>query len=411
MLAIPNISRQWSITKSIPLLLTALVFAIPISSTGKSILLPATVAMILISPGTWGALGELIKRSWCQAAFLFFAIALVACLWSPAPLNEQWMVLEKYTKLLYLPVLVIGFQQLKTRQLALYAFLASMAVISSLSIFTHAGVMQLFFSSADAINADAVFRNHIMTGLMMSFAAYVAGLYFFYNQGVRRIIYGLLFLAFSYQLLFINIGRTGYVLYFLLMSLLMVQLFNKKNALIALCIFFSVSGLCYNLSPSMQGSVQRVVNEWNHYKEEKNTSVGLRLQFHNYAQKLFKNNVLYGNGTGSFTYYFRVSNPVPAWNGRLLEPHSQYWLIAAEFGILGLLALCFLMGSLIIASLKLPTLKPIALALILIYIVGNISDSLVFYSGTGYFFIVLIALCLGEQHDGNAQSLTQRQPI
>ena len=62
-------------------------------------------------------------------------------------------------------------------------------------------------------------------------------------------------------------------------------------------------------------------------------------------------------------------------------------------GIMSLLALLF---SLLKASCELMALRPLALALILSFICGNVSDSLLLYSGSGYFFILLMALCLGE---------------
>ena len=82
-----------------------------------------------------------------------------------------------------------------------------------------------------------------------------------------------------------------------------------------------------------------------------------------------------------------------------MEPHSQYWLIASEFGLLGCISFVFFLGCLIGASLRLKTLKPLAFAVLLPFIAGCWSDSLLFYSGTGYFFILFMALCLGEQDD------------
>ena len=65
--------------------------------------------------------------------------------------------------------------------------------------------------------------------------------------------------------------------------------------------------------------------------------------------------------------------------------------------MLGVLALLLFFGSLLVASGSLTTLRPLAYAVLLPFIAGNLSDSLLFYSGTGYFFILFMALCLGEQ--------------
>lgn len=397
MLAVSNTWSKWPLSRLISFSVIGLVFTIPISSSGKSIFLALAVALILFSRDSWDELRALLRKNWCKAALSLLAIAVLACLWSNATIKEQWMVLEKYSKLLYLPILVVGFKDKRTRYFAIHAFLAAMFLSCTLSVLKYLGIIQALFSSADLINYDAVFRNHIMTGLMMSFAAYIAGLFFLRGSGKICVVYALLFLLFSYQILFVNAGRTGYILYFILMIILMAQVFTKKQAAIAITAVCFLSFIAYQFSPPMQAGIQRVVSEWTHYKEEKNTSVGFRIQFHKYAKELFQEHPLYGNGTGSFTYSFRVFNPVPSWEGRLLEPHSQYWLIAAEFGLLGLLAFLIFIASLVKSSTKLPTLKPIALALISIFLIGNVSDSLLLYSGTGYFFLVLMALCLGEE--------------
>jgi hypothetical protein len=52
--------------------------------------------------------------------------------------------------------------------------------------------------------------------------------------------------------------------------------------------------------------------------------------------------------------------------------------------------------ALISASRRLEVMKPFAFALLMPFIIGSFTDSLLFYSGCGYFFLALMALCLGE---------------
>ena len=79
--------------------------------------------------------------------------------------------------------------------------------------------------------------------------------------------------------------------------------------------------------------------------------------------------------------------------------------MASEFGVMGLLALLFFFCSLLVASGSLTTLRPLAFAVLLPILAGNLSDSLLFYSGTGYFFILFMALCLGEEKHMRAKEL------
>ena len=385
--------RTWSMQTWVSLFLAASLFAVPLSSTAKSILIVISLGLIISSPAYRRELLQTLSERWCQAAILLFLISILACAWSPATLAEKCIEIEKYSKLLYLPVLVVGFSDAKTRRLGLHAFLLAMTITFVLSFLMFAGIYQI-----NDVEAGGIFRNHIMTGYMMAFAAYLAALLFFQERGSVRILYALLTILFTFHMLFINNGRAGYVIYLLMMVMLLVQMFSWRQALLGTVLGFAFVTVMYYQSPVMQKAVGAAITDCKLYaNNEKNTSVGYRLQFHDYAYDLFKRHPWFGNGTASFRHLYHDENPIPARGRILTEPHSQYWLVASEYGMLGCFALVFFFGSLCIASWRLKTLRPVALAILIPFFVGNLSDSLLFYSGTGYFFILFMALCLGEQ--------------
>ncbi|MDX2346890.1 MAG: O-antigen ligase family protein, partial [Legionella sp.] len=257
------------------------------------------------------------------------------------------------------------------------------------------------FLSTYAFDPDLIFRNHIMTGIMVSFSAYLSARFCHQSSNAKKIAYAALFLLFSYHLLFVNTGRTGYIIYFLLFFIFLIQTCRWQQILISLAALFIFLPSTYFSSHVIQSRVADSVTQLKDYKhDQKNTEIGFRLQFHTFAYQLFKKHPVLGNGTGSFTYSFSKENPVPFWTklkGRLLEPHSQYWFIASELGLLGLTIFMLFFVTLLRASLQLNHMKPIACALIIIFLVGNLSDSLLFFSGTGYLFLLIMALCLGEK--------------
>ncbi|MDP3562450.1 MAG: O-antigen ligase family protein [Legionellaceae bacterium] len=394
-----HIQLRYPPEKLLLIFLPLLFFVTPLSSSAKSILIGVVVAIIIASPRYRQDLATLFSNHWCRSALFLFFLALVGCLWSPASLGEKGLVLEKWSKLLYLPILIVGFQDTKIRNRALHAFLFAMLLTCVLSFF----IQYTHYFHIKNSAADSVFRNHIMTGMMMSFATYVALLFSIQARGTKRIGYLVLSLIFSYQILFVNQGRTGYVLFLLLMAALIIQQFNKRQAAIGLLALITLFSSCYYLSSPLQHGIHRVIYNLQSYEQNKNTPIGYRLQFHAFAKNLFKSHPLIGGGTGSFTYSFRTENPVPAWtnntshSGRLLEPHSQYWLVAAEFGVVGLLGLLWFYLELLVIAYRLDAMRPIAMALLLIFALGNTSDSLLFYSGSGYFFILFFALALSEK--------------
>ena len=378
----------------VTLFLTLSLITIPLSSTAKSIFIAISLGLILLSPHYWHDLISMLKRTWCQAAITLFLVAVVACAWSPASISEKLMEIEKYSKLLYLPVFAAAFRDPNARRYGLHGFLLGMLITVFASVLIYTGIV-----SFGGIEANGVFRNHIMTSYMMAFAAYLASLFFLRASGLSRIPYAVLVLLFSYQILFINNGRTGYVIYLLLMVLLMFQSFSWRQAFLGILVGCSLVTCIYFYSPIMQEAIYQAVNDYKLYeKSEKDTSIGYRLQFHDYAYDLFKRHPWKGNGAASFRHLYHEENPIPSRGTHLLEPHSQYWLVASEFGVLGCAALAFFFISLLVTSWQLSTLRPVALAILIPFFIGNLSDSLLFYSGTGYFFIVLMALCLGEQN-------------
>ena len=114
----------------------------------------------------------------------------------------------------------------------------------------------------------------------------------------------------------------------------------------------------------------------------------------------------------SKAYYYDKERPVDfsIWKTKtLLEPHSQYWLIAAEFGLLGIAALSYFFFSLLQASWRLHKMKFMACAMLVPFAIGNLSDSLLFYSGSGYFFILFMAMFLGEEFEYNKRDVADGQ--
>jgi len=212
-------------------------------------------------------------------------------------------------------------------------------------------------------------------------------------------VYGCAALLFSIQVLFVNTGRTGYVLYTILVALFFVQHFSLKSVRYAIGIGLLSLAIAIHFGnhETLSQRVHLVLENLQDYKQgQQSSSVGFRLQFHRYAKRLFLEKPLYGQGTGSFTPRYFMDNPIPAWDFPLPDPHSQYWLIASEFGLLGLAALSYFFISLFLMSLRLREMKPVLQAVLLVFMTGCYSDGLLTNSGVGYLFITLSALCGGE---------------
>ena len=367
------------------------VFALPISTSGLDIFTALALGLILITPKYRRDIQYYLFRPGCLFAMLFFLYTCIACLWSSASLHDQGIVVEKYAKLLYLPIIASGFSHIKTRIWALYAFFAAMVLTCCLAWFKWLGVVH--FAGDDM---GYIFRNHIITGYMMNIAAYLALLWSVKSSGKLRVLYGVLFLLFSFPVLFIGTGRMAYLTYFLLMTLFVMQHVAWRRVFAALMLLMFVLMGSYFFSHTMQTGVKSVYSEVVAFQQDtKNTSIGYRLQFHHFAYEVFKRNPWIGQGTGGFSVAFEKENPVPAWGLRLFEPHSQYWLVAADGGMIGLFLLFALFVGLFYECIAIKDKAAMGAALLISFVFACLSDSFLLYSVTNSILILGMGVCLG----------------
>jgi len=382
-------------------------FAIPISSTLRGISISLSVVFLLLDPANRTDLQHMLKLLPIKLAFLLFAFSVLACFWSAASLHEQWVVLEKYSKLLYLPFFMLAFRDEFTRKAVIHAFLLAMFITCVLLLLKAAGVVH--YGGQDP---GQMFRNHIMTGYMMVFAAYLAVYLAYYSsRWQHKVAYGVLWFLLSFQVLFTGTGRMAYIAYALLAALWVFQIFSWRKAFILAGIGGILFAGGYAINPTMQFLAHQVKDDWSLYHHnKKDTSLGFRIQFHTYAYDLFKRHPWFGNGTGSFMHAFHVENPVPEWSvsrAKLLEPHSQYWMIASEFGITGLILFALFLGSLFMSCWRTQETRALGCAVLLPLLLGNFTDSLLLYSGSGYFFLLFTALALSSHAKTSSTSCNQ----
>ncbi|WP_241480517.1 O-antigen ligase family protein [Legionella norrlandica] len=273
-----------------PFFFVLFMFFIPISPTIKSICFICSLIAVLITPEYRKYFFYAYNTLWGWAALCFFSFILIASLWSPAPYSMQWMVVGKYCKLIYLPILATGFINPKVRYWSINSYLAAIFITCVISILKANNII----ASEDP---GEVFYNHIITGFMVALAAYLSGLLAFQNSGWLRVTYILLLLLTTYQVLFINTGRTGYLVYFILMLLLILQKLSFKQASIGIIFFSGAMVLAYHNSPVMQTRVYDLIKDIKLLHHDKNTSLGYRIQFHHYAKQLMMQHPFIGIGT------------------------------------------------------------------------------------------------------------------
>lgn len=387
------ISRRFNARQLASCCLLLTVVSFPLSSSLKSVFLTLTTLALLVQPEIRSNLIKVLKEPWCVILLLFFGLVIAGCFIGDADWKSKLSSTNRYSKLLYLPLLVLLFQDKWIRNASVHAFLVTMLV----TLF--ASILKIFHwvSINSPGDPGAVFQNHIVTGYFMAFSAYIAALYSWQNKGKLRWGYGTLALLFSFHTLFINTGRTGYVSFAILAIVFLLQSVSLRKLPLYLCLLIPPLVFTLYQSPTFNHGVRVAIQDTKTFSTgNKNTSVGFRLQFSRYAKKLFYTSPVIGLGTASFSWHFAQDKPLPAWGDTLSDPHNQYWLTAVEYGISGLVVLMLFFSSIAWTSYKTRKLNSFMPGLLCSFLVANCADSFLLFSSTGYFFIIFSAILLGE---------------
>lgn len=379
-----------------PLFIALFVFFVPISSSLKSIMAGLGIAALLLTPYYRKQLWPAFNTLWGQIGLVLVAYVIIAAFWSEASWSLRYTVIDKYSKAVYLPLLAVGFIHPKTRRWALNAYFTAMILTCVISFLKAKGL----FLINNPEDTGEVFYNHIATGFMVALGVYFAAILAFEVHVTKwqKAYCWLMISVGSYQVFFLNTGRTGYVIYALLITLFLVQTLPLKKAALGIVLLLGSIGLVYTLSPLMQLRTAILISDIKFLQQhEENTSIGFRMQFHKYARSLLEQHPLLGVGTGNFKHRFHEEKPVPGWSEKLNEPHSQYWLILSEGGVIGFLLYLSFIGSLFILAFSLSkTTRMLVLGPLIAVCFGSFSDSIFCYSPVGSVLIIVCAMGFAE---------------
>ena len=325
-------------------------FSLPISTSLDGILLVVTVVAWAVS-GRFAEIPEIVRRDRCvlllPGLFLLLAIGMTHGL---APFGERAKYLWKYDDFLLPLVFVPLFADPAVRERGLWGFGCSMAVTLMVSVLLAAGwtAPEAWFHG-NQTNA-VVFKEKITHNVLMAFAAFLfAGVAMRATVPWQRYGLSLLALGAAADVLMLVQGRTGQIVLCVLMFVWSVRHFGVRGLVgggVGVAMLLTVT---YAISPVFQGRVVKTITEVERSQVEpvapESSSVGLRLEWYHNTVNLIAAHPLVGVGTGSFprAYAEIVTNPAAV---KPAHPHNQYLMTGAELGVMGVLALLAMFGTL-----------------------------------------------------------------
>jgi O-antigen ligase len=199
-----------------------------------------------------------------------------------------------------------------------------------------------------------VFNNYIVEGLSLSVLALtmVAATAVLRKQhrwaaGATLVLAGVAL----YTVMFLNPGRGAQLALAVGLLVLVFMLLPAKIRWEGLGAAVLLMGALALQSTVVTQRFELAVNELKTADTHNNTSVGLRINAWRAGLSLWSESPLFGHGAGSYQHLMHTqqSQVVGGCEGNpvCLQPHSQYVLLLAEQGIVGLLLFLALLGALV----------------------------------------------------------------
>ena len=396
-------------TFSSPLLIL-FAFSFPLSTSAGSVT-AILVALAWILSGDYKEKFREIGRNPVAIAVLcYIALNALGLLWTD---DMYWgmKTLKKQWKLLLFPVFLTLVRK-EHINYYLYAFIAAIFLSACKAYLVWLGFITLPPGSIFTTEGTS----HVIYNPMLALAIYILlqKLIFSRNSPLQTGV--LIFLVFFLSCnMFITVGRTGQIVFFILLIVLLFQTFYKKSKtklLLGLLLLPLLIAAIFQFSPTFRGRINLALTEIREMKSQAYTSVGCRVWFLQNSCKLLEGHRLLGIGTGDFPNEYAKINQLyspkmPVTN----NPHNQYLLTATQFGLTGLFLLLTIFGGQFLYGRKQKdNLTPLRMAFPIFFMVIMLAESYLVVHATGLLFSLFSAILYKDlrQQDDTSQDIQNK---
>lgn len=310
--------------------------------------------------------------------WLFFGIGI---LWSSASSSDAWRIFGKYRELLLLPLMLSILTKEWTERI-IYGFIIGHMIGMIFSFFQ-------WFGYFNITGMPSGFHSHIQYSTLEAFAIFAITI-IAYNHKNTSIKISLFILAFImlFNLFMINTGRSGYIVFFMILAVGLLILYRWQGMLIFFLTATISVGILYSTSAPFQARINSTIAEVKNTKTNMESTAHSRPVLWINALNIIKKAPIFGHGTGSFLTEYRQISTV----GESKNPHQQYLLVWAELGIIGLLFLLYLYyRQVIIANHMEPKNKYLAYCLLVTFLSHTLFNSALMDNVEGHFYAILSA--------------------
>lgn len=385
-------------------LICAICFTLPMKASFVYTLSALLLAVWLAEGRLLGKAREILASPLCLAFAGYCLIVTLSILWTDDT-AEGWRMARRHIPLL-LFLLYWSSADRRYRERYISAFLAGLAVCALLAYYNWA--QHFWFPDwprgirvFKAVDDTAPFVDRIMYAPLLALGAYFS-LRRAVLPGAALARLGWLALAgLLVANLFMSGGRAGVVMLATLCIALAFERIRARAKAVVLCLALlpALFLAAYSTSDYFATRVNAGLNDFQSFRDNPSTSVGLRIVYGVTSLRMFLSHPLVGVGGGDFEEEYARNTP-ELWQELAVpfNPHNQFLMTASTTGLLGL-AVLFTIAGLAVRSRK----DARTLSVLAGFAVVCLFESYLWRSNTALAFSVLIAvLSLGSGEERGA---------
>lgn len=326
--------------KYISYILIAYAFSFPISKAATN-LFEVLALLLWIAEGNWKEKFQLYRTNLLSIAIaLLIGFSLLSILWH-GNVETSLRYIAKYRHLLIIFVFYTSFDTKYMRTL-LSAFLLSVFFSELMS---YAIFFEIIHYKDVSPHDPSPFMSHMTYSTVLAFTTAILLIMISYEKKLKYKFFYILFFISATANLFINGGRTGQIIYIVLISTVLSSLsIHKVKALFAsLFIILVVFSLAYNFSPNFQNRAQQLYLDMNNMiiKDDYTGSGSTRISLSIVGLNTIKDNLFFGTGIAYDMHDIQEYAQKLKFDEEHMEEfadyHNAFLTISAQLGVIGLL--------------------------------------------------------------------------
>ncbi|MBM5572171.1 MULTISPECIES: O-antigen ligase family protein [Deefgea] len=320
-------------------------FAIPISTAAQNIGGGLLLIAFLLNPRALQFNKQIFFQPFAIAGLLLAAALVLGTLWTSVSQSEAWGFILKMRAYYLIPIFLCLFFGTKVRNALLIGF-ACGALLSVSAAF----VSYLFeYPMRVGVPGDwAVFRTHTYHNYFASLLAVglLAGLLNGKFFGWQKNLAWIVFVFVTHNILFVVPGRTGQLIFLMMLGFLLVLWRWRIGLTLGLTIVLAAALVLPQYSSAVKLGIAKAQTDMQEYsKGNTDTSIGLRLIWLKDTQQMILAKPWTGYGTGSFKQEYSRYSGVTSGLRATSNPHNDYIWLTIELGVIGAALLLGLLGA------------------------------------------------------------------